>query len=188
MTGRIKTYDAGTSSGSIESDSGQDVQFDATVVVAYDVSWLAAGQAVTFQQANSIGSRASYVSVETPRASAVETRREQPVILRYLGFDQQTNTRRYRFERVVPGDENLMFSVTADLNLFTKHRIGIQEGPALCRTLLTNGVASGGKRNIALTEPDITTFIANRVVPVKKSFRKRAAPAQVAVAAVASGE
>jgi cold shock CspA family protein len=180
MTGRIKTYDATTSSGCIESDGGQNVHFDAAVVVAYDVSWLAPGQAVTYQQANSAGSRASYVSVETPRASAGESRREQPLFLRYLGFDQQNSTRAYRFERVIPGDETVTYTVTTDLSLFVKHRVGIQEGPGLCRTLLINGIARGVYQNLHLTEPDLEAFLAARVVPVKRTFKKRASVAATA--------
>ena len=182
MTGRIKSFDPRTSSGCIESDSGTDVGFDSSVVVAYDIGWLAVGQAVTFQQGNSAGARASYVSVETPRASSGEIRREQPLFLRYLGFDQQNSIRAYRFERVMPGDENLPFTVTTDLTLFAKHHVGIQEGPNLCRTLLVNGIAIGKPKDLVLTEPDLEAFLAARVIPVKKSYKKRPAVA-AAVAA-----
>ena len=183
MTGRIKSYDLATSTGCIEADNGRDVAFDAAVVVAYDVTWLAVGQAVTFQQGNSAGSKASYVSVETPRASASEGRREQPLFLRYLGFDQQQSIRAYRFERVVPGDESISFVVTTDLTLFAKYHIGIQEGPGLCRALLTHGIASGREHNFRLTEPDLEAFLAARVIPVKKSFKKRTPPPQTMAAA-----
>jgi len=177
MTGRIKNFDPRTSSGCIEADNGLDVQFDSSVVVAYDVSWLAAGQAVTFQQANSAAPRASYVSVETPRVSGGEPRKEQPLFLRYLGFDQQKSMRVYRFERVMPGDENIGFTVTTDLTIFAKHHVGIQEGPNLCRALLVNGIAIGKHADLQLTEPDLEAFLAARVIPVKKSYKKRAAVA-----------
>ncbi len=184
MTGRIKSYNASTANGCIESDSGTDIHFDASVVVAYDVGWLGVGQAVTFQQGNATGARASYVSVETPRASAGEPRKEQPLFLRYLGFDQQNSIRAYRFERVVPGDENVTFTVTTDLTLFARHHVGIQEGPGLCRTLLVNGISLGRSKDLELTEPDLQAFLAARVIPAKKTFKKRAAVAAVAAGAV----
>ena len=181
MTGRIKSYNPSTSTGYIESDSGVDVRFDSSVVVAYDVGWLGVGQAVTFQQSNSTTSRASYVSVETPRAFAGEPRKEQPLMLRYLGFDQQQSIRAYHFERVIPGQETIAFTVTTDLALFTKYHVGIQEGPAICRALLVNGISLGKHSGLQVTEPDLEAFLAARVIPVKKSFKKRVAVAAAGV-------
>jgi cold shock CspA family protein len=186
MTGRIKSFDQRTSCGCIESDHGHEIHFDSSVVVAYDVGWLAVGQAVTFQLANSTGARASYVSVETPRASSGEPKKEQPLFLRYLGFDQQKSLRAYRFERVMPGDDNVMFTVTTDLALFAKYHVGIQEGPNLCRTLLVNGIAVGKHQNLQLAEPDMEAFLAARVIPVKKTYKKRPAPGAVATEAAAA--
>src|SRR5712692_8777160 len=55
---------------------------------------------------------------------------------RYLGFEQTGNVRAYSFERVSPGESTKTFTVTADLALFRKHQVGMQEGPALCLGVL----------------------------------------------------
>lgn len=52
--------------------------------------------------------------------------------LRYICFDQQDNTRVYKFDGVEKGQAIVQFVVTADLALFLKHHISIQEGPARC--------------------------------------------------------
>jgi cold shock CspA family protein len=170
VTGRIKSYDVASATGFIESDSGHDVSFDASVVVAYDVTWLAVGQPVTYQPGTAAGSKASHVSVETPRSSSSEARREPPLFLRYLGFDHNKNIRSYRFERVVPGSDNVVFVVTTDLELFAKHHVGIQEGPGLCRALLMSNMSAP---RAALTEADLLAFLSTRVVAPRKPFKRR---------------
>src|SRR5712671_4114624 len=52
--------------------------------------------------------------------------------LRYIGFDQAKNIREYKFEGVAAGETAKHFVVSADLALFVKYRVGLQEGPALC--------------------------------------------------------
>jgi cold shock CspA family protein len=173
VTGRIKTYDAASSTGFIESDDCQNVSFDASVVVAYDVSWLTVGQPVTFQPATASGTKAAHVSVEMPRSSSTEAKREPPVVWRYLGFDHNKNVRSYRFERVVPGHDNIVVSVSTDLELFAKHHVGIQEGPSLCWTLL---MTNTGAPRFALTEADLLAFLSTRVVKPRKPFKRRPTP------------
>jgi len=57
--------------------------------------------------------------------------------LRYLGFDQQGNTRAYRFDCIAKGQPTKHLTITADIRLFSVHHIGIQEGPTLCAQKLT---------------------------------------------------
>jgi len=52
---------------------------------------------------------------------------------RYLGFEQLQNSRAYRFDGVAKGEATRRFVVTANMALFLTYRIGIQEGPSLCR-------------------------------------------------------
>src|ERR1017187_4055712 len=55
--------------------------------------------------------------------------REAAMELRYMGFEQNRNTRTYKFDGVANGQPTVHFAVTADLALFLLNRIGIQEGP-----------------------------------------------------------
>jgi hypothetical protein len=77
--------------------------------------------------------------------------------LRYMGFDQKQNTRTYRFERVAKGEPTILFVITADLALFLKHHVGIQEGPALCAHKLTAAEAIDGGDH-QLTNEDILAY------------------------------
>ena len=59
--------------------------------------------------------------------------------LRYMGFDQAKNIREYKFDGAAEGKTIAHFVVSADLALFVKHRVGLQEGPSLClKRLSTN--------------------------------------------------
>ena len=52
--------------------------------------------------------------------------------LQYMGFDQANDIREYKFNRVAADETATHFVVSADLALFVKYRLGLQEGPALC--------------------------------------------------------
>jgi hypothetical protein len=73
--------------------------------------------------------------------------------LRYRGFEQKQNKRAYKFERVVKGEPSTKLVVTADLELFLKHHVGIQEGPSLCAHKLAADFDDGGE---ATTEHELT--------------------------------
>jgi hypothetical protein len=80
---------------------------------------------------------------------------------RYMGFDQQNNTRSYRFDRVAKGEPTIRIVMTADLRLFLTHRIGIQEGPALCAHKLAGDPAPGAGE-LQLTNDDMLAYAAER--------------------------
>ena len=63
--------------------------------------------------------------------------------LRYVGFEQAQGIRSYKFERNRAGEDTEALIVTTDLALFTRHRVPIQEGPALCMRLLEAEVETG---------------------------------------------
>jgi hypothetical protein len=75
--------------------------------------------------------------------------------LRYVGFDQIKGIRTYRFERTSVGEETETFAVTTDMALFTKHHIGIQEGPALCAQKLTADLEAQHQGTHELTNEDL---------------------------------
>ena len=51
--------------------------------------------------------------------------------IRYMGFEQQKNARAFRFDVVVKGQPNRRCIVTADISLFLRNRVALQEGPTL---------------------------------------------------------
>jgi hypothetical protein len=57
--------------------------------------------------------------------------------LQYIGFTQTENTREYIFHGLVHGETTRVFVMSADMALFLKHRVGVQEGPVLCLRTLT---------------------------------------------------
>ena len=52
--------------------------------------------------------------------------------LRYMGFDQVKNIRQYKFDAVAEDETTTRFLVSADLALFVRYHVGLQEGPVLC--------------------------------------------------------
>ena len=100
--------------------------------------------------------------------------------LQYLGFEHAGSVRTYRFRRISRGEEPREYIVTADLALFARHRVGIQEGPTLClHRLLELSDASGAPARPSpdsLTDLDMTTHLANRPAPAAKGSSKRTPP------------
>jgi cold shock CspA family protein len=172
MTGTIMTFDDRRASGSISAEDGLRVRFDSSAVLAYDAASLAVGQSVTFDVVRGSNPRASNVSVERlhVRRPGAESRENAPP--RYMGFEQSGNTRLYRFERNLAGHARTSVTVNADMSLFTKHRVGIQEGPALCLALLTTAldgteIAVTPPPTYALADREMLAYLADR--PVKHS-------------------
>ncbi len=110
-----------------------------------------------------------------------ESRPQAAVQLRYVGFDQDQQTRNFRFHATVAGEETRDYVVTADVRLFQKHHVGIQEGPALCTRILLAQLAASNDHNprsmrAVLSEKDLIAHVASRVVAVRKPFRRRPRP------------
>ncbi len=82
--------------------------------------------------------------------------------LRYMGFDQHDNTRVYKFDGVENGQLIVHLVVTADLTLFLKHHVSIQEGPDLCAHKLTADLAGLGQHDHELTNEDLLAFATAR--------------------------
>ncbi len=180
MTGRIKSLSAGSESGYIKAEHGLSVYFNSSSVLAYDVACLAVGQMVTFDLEGGDRLRAVNVCVqrqhETPRP-APEKRRE-PTDLRYMGFEQVGSERAYKFDCLWPGKEATLFVVTADLALFRKHHVDIQDGPALCLHVLVSELeAAGSTQRLpskrSLTDENMLAHIASRPAPRAKTRPKR---------------
>ena len=82
--------------------------------------------------------------------------------LRYVGFDQHDNIRAYKFDGVEKGQAIVRLVVTADLTLFLKHHINIQEGPDLCARKLSTDPAAIAQHDHQLTNEDLLAFVAAR--------------------------
>ena len=82
--------------------------------------------------------------------------------LRYMGFDQSDGVRVYRFDSIEERAPTIRYVVTADLTLFLKHRVGIQEGPALCARKLTADLAGLEQCEHRLTNDDFQAYVSAR--------------------------
>jgi cold shock CspA family protein len=189
MTGKIKLLNTESASGCIDAENGMRLHFDSSAVLAYDATFLAAGQLVTFDLEKGSSSRAVNICVQRTRpVPHVEGKRETNA-LRYMGFDQVASIRSYKFERTALGEETEMFIVTTDLTLFTKHHIGIQEGPTLCLHLLTTELATAGADErphfqCSFTEQNMLSHVASRPAPGTRSHARRPPRNPAAVAHV----
>ncbi|MFN0167642.1 MAG: hypothetical protein ACKV22_14545 [Bryobacteraceae bacterium] len=82
--------------------------------------------------------------------------------LRYMGFEQRQSARAYRFDGVTRGAPTIHFVITADLALFLKHQIGIQEGPNLCARKLATDIAKLQPGEHVLTNDDLLEYVRIR--------------------------
>ena len=102
---------------------------------------------------------------------------------RYLGFEQQRNSRVYRFDVTEKGQRPRSFIVTADLRLFLTYRIAIQEGPTLSATKLAGDLEKNFDGAHELTGDDLRSHADARGLEdarraaLRKSPRRRPAPA-----------
>lgn len=103
--------------------------------------------------------------------------------LRYLGFDQTLNRRTYRFEGLTKGEPSVRYVITADLGMFLKHRIGIQDGPGLCVRKLASG-AEAPEEGFQLTNDDFQAEVEARAAAgarkaeMRRNFPRRRVPEQ----------
>lgn len=185
MNGYIKTLSIGHASGFIAADDGLTLFFQSSAVMEYDVACLAVGQLVTFDVEEGASPKVMNVSVRKSHpAPSPADKSGKAVFLRYLGFEQSGGARSYRFERISAAEDKKTFLITAEMSLFLKHHIGIQEGPALCLHLLSEALGKQGPTEASssrswLTDTDMLAHIASRPVPPPKRGRKHPPSAPV---------
>jgi hypothetical protein len=149
----VKSLSTMSPSGFIRAANGQDVCFRSSATLPPGTGGLAIGQLVTSDLDGgkwpaAINVRGPAQHQVTPRAAE---RHSAGTYLQDMGFAQTGSTRAHRFRRILRGEETREFIVNADLTLFVKHHVGIQEGPALSfapavgrpRLLHPGGVAAG---------------------------------------------
>jgi len=79
-----------------------------------------------------------------------------------MGFDQAQNTRVYKFDGGAKETSAVRYAVSIDMALFLRHRVGIQEGPALCALKLTADFEAQRRGEHALTNEDLAAYVAER--------------------------
>ena len=87
---------------------------------------------------------------------------ESPAQIRYVGFEHIQNARSFHFEVLTLGSARKLYTVRADLALFLRHQMAIQEGPALCARKLTFDLANGVAGGHELTADDIRAHLDRR--------------------------
>lgn len=104
-------------------------------------------------------------------------------MLRYAGFEQIGSVRTYLFNRVVIGEKTTQVVMAAEMPLFMKYHLHIQDGPALCLHVLLLDIdrqetEHATNANRALTDEDIVAYLATRPAPPPpKGKREKPLPA-----------
>jgi cold shock CspA family protein len=183
VTGTIKSLDVTRASGVITAEDGLIVDFLLSAVLAYDLPVLAVGQVVSFGLEGGRCPKALNVYVQGPLQSVnAHGGRLETARLRYIGFEHRGNIRAYLFERLSPGSEKRTFTVDADLTLFAKHHVRMQEGPALCLHLLAAelnvaGAAAWTSYQCSLTDREMLAHLASLpVARIKHGPRRTLLP------------
>ncbi len=179
MTGRIKSLSTLSPSGFITAASGHNVYFHSSEVLPPGAGGLAIGQLVTYDIGG--GKWPSAINVRIPAqpqaTPRVSERRSPPAYLQYMGFEQNGSIRAYRFRRVVRGEETREFVVSAELELFFRHHVGFQEGPAMSLRLLSEGpdccTPLEWPPAQSLTDADMLAHVARRAAARKPHGSKR---------------
>lgn len=172
MTGRIENLTTASQPGRIHAENGQSLSFSTVAVWEYDLPSLGVGRAVNFEVNEGEPGVATNVRIAPeapPTLNAPE--RRGAVQLRYAGFDQVKDVRSYLFQILPPTEDQKLVVVNAEMSLFVKHRVRIQDGPALCLHALTGSPEP--LQLHALTDQDILNYIASRPVAVKRIGAKR---------------
>ena len=95
--------------------------------------------------------------------------------LRYMGFNQAKNIRKYKFDGVAKDETATHFVVSADLALFVRYHVGLQEGPSLCLKKLSAVPEALQQLPHELTSGDLAAHVSAQVAAAaeRKTRRKR---------------
>jgi hypothetical protein len=102
----------------------------------------------------------------------------------YMGFTQEASLRCFHFERVLTqsGLSNLprvvQFTLKADMSMFMKHRIPVQEAPAICLRILTDELEHSDENTLApvsyaVTTEHLSSFVSARAVSEEARMARR---------------
>ena len=93
--------------------------------------------------------------------------------LRYMGFDQVKNIREYKFDGVAENETTTNFVVSADVGLFTKYRVALQEGPALCLKKLSADLEPLQQLPHELTGGDLAAYASAQAAAAERKTRRK---------------
>ena len=174
MTGTIVALVTSARTGTIRAEDGSRHSFSAAAVLG-DFLALAVGQRVGFDVDRAQPHRAAVSVFREPiRATGAAARADSVPDLRYAGFSHQANVRSYRFEAVSLGQSNHRYVVTVDLALLKKHRISVQEAPALClRKLAADLKDSRGAEGHQLGDADLLAIASSRAAAIERRKPRR---------------
>ncbi len=173
MTGTIVGLAGTTRTGTIRSRDGSRLTFSAAGVLG-EFESLAVGHLVSFD-----------LDRAHPHHTAVRVFREPfgahtpgktldaSPDLRYTGFHQAEGVRSYCFDAVAPGHPAQQFIVTVDFTLLLKHRVGVQEVPALCLRKLAadlRAIPDSGRHELG--DDDLLAHASSRAAAVQRKRPK----------------
>jgi hypothetical protein len=93
--------------------------------------------------------------------------------LRYMGFDQAKNIRKYKFDGVAANETTTHFVVNADLALFFRYHVALQEGPVLCLKKLSADLEMLQPLPHELTGSDLGDHVSAQAAAAAKRITKR---------------
>lgn len=178
MTGKIESLGTEDGAGIIRAEDGVKVSFRMSEIVFGDhATDVAVGQLVTFDMERGRFPRAFNIHVEN-RSYRGQEKDKLWQSIRYLDYTQAGNIREYKFERRSQDGETVSAIVSADLSLFSRHKVGIQDGPMLCLKLVmaeleNSNATSDSPFRRSLTDHDLLYHLASKPVPEKKRFGRR---------------
>lgn len=103
----------------------------------------------------------------------------------YMGFTQDAGIRCFRFERIIEAQRQLgnprrtvQFMISADMALFLRHGVPIQEGPAICRGVLAEATAGTSEKDLVpasyfVAEAHLASFAAAKVAIAQAKVARR---------------
>ncbi len=171
MTGRIEVLATAHKPGRITTNSGPN-RFHYRYHLPPGKTRLRLGRLVTFElEKGNVDTAVRVCPIEQEESFRASL--GGPPEVRYEGFKQKNDVRSFTFRAWRTGEENQELTVTADLALFRKHGVTIQEGPALCLRFVEaelqqpNFSQSGGWKR-ALTDQEFLAHMPHRHTPSKR--------------------
>jgi hypothetical protein len=172
MTGRIEVLATAHKPGRITTTTGPN-RFHYSYQLQPGGIRLRVGRLVTFElEKGNVDTAVRVCPIE--HEESLLASQSGPPEVRYQGFEQKNDVRSFTFRAWRTGEENQEVVVTADLALFRKHGVTIQEGPALClrfveAELQQPSLGQSGAWKRALTDKEILAHMTHRSPSKRRS-------------------